>query len=146
MRVAITRFGVVISPRGGALAKLLVPFRLGAGGKIGGGRQWMSTIALDDTVGALQHVIATDAIAGPVNVTGPTPVTNAEFAHTLAHVLHRPSIATVPEIALRLMFGQMAEETLLVSQRVLPRALERSGYVFRHPTLDEQIRFELGRG
>ena len=145
VRVAIARFGVVISPRGGALQKLLTPFRLGAGGKIGHGRRWMSTIALDDTVGALQHVMHTEAVAGPVNVTGPAPVTNADFAHTLGHVLHRPSLTTVPEFALRLLFGQMAEETLLTSQRVLPRVLESTGFNFRQPTVEQQIRTELAR-
>ena len=83
--------------------------------------------------------------AGPVNVPGPAPVTNADFAHTLGHVLHRPSLTTVPEFALRLMFGQMAEETLLTSQRVLPRVLESTGFNFRQPTVEQQIRTELAR-
>ena len=145
-RVAIARFGVVISPRGGALARLLPFFRVGAGGKIGGGRNWMSTISLDDVVGAIHHLVFTDAIAGPANLTSPEPVTNADFAHTLGHVLHRPSIATVPEFALRLAYGEMAEETLLASQRVYPRVLEAHGFRFRHRTVEEQFRFELGRG
>jgi uncharacterized protein (TIGR01777 family) len=145
-RVALARLGVVVSPRGGALGKLLPFFRVGAGGRIGNGRQWMSTIALDDVVGAIHHLLFTDAIAGPVNVTGPEPVTNGDFAHTLGRVLHRPSIATVPEFALRLAYGEMAEETLLASQRVYPRVLEESGFRFRHRTVEEQFRFELGRG
>ena len=146
VRVVIARLGVVLSPRGGALAKLLPVFRLGAGGRIGAGQRWMSTIALDDVVGAMHFALFTDALAGPANFTSPDPVRNADFAHLLAAALHRPSIATVPDLALRLMFGQMAEETLLASQRALPRALEAAGFQFRHPKVQEQMAFELARG
>ena len=144
IRVAHPRFGVVLSPRGGALAKLLPPFRLGAGGKLGSGQQWMSWIALDDALGALEFLLFTESLAGPVNVTAPNPVTNEQFSHTLAHVLGRPALATVPPFALRLMFGEMADAMLLAGQRALPTALERAGFRFRHPDLDAALRFELG--
>jgi uncharacterized protein (TIGR01777 family) len=145
IRVVNTRFGVILSPKGGALAKLLLPFRLGVGGKIGSGRQWMSWIALDDVVGALQFAIFSQSLAGPVNTVAPQPVTNEQFAHTLGQVLHRPSMATVPELAVKLMFGEMGKETVLASQRVLPRALQSAGFTFRHAELGEALRYELTR-
>lgn len=144
IRVVHPRFGVILSPAGGALERLLPPFRLGAGGKIASGRQWMSWVALDDVIGALHFLLFTDSLAGPVNVTSPNPVTNAEFARTLGHVLRRPAIATVPALALKLMFGEMAEVMLLGGQRVLPRRLTAAGFRFRHPTLEEALRWELG--
>ncbi len=145
VRTVHTRFGVALSPDGGALAKMLPPFTLGLGGKIGAGTQWMSWIARSDLVAAILFLLATDTIAGPVNVTSPNPVTNAEFAATLGHVLHRPAVATVPPFALRLMFGEMADETLLAGQRVVPRVLERAGFVYEHPTVADALRFELKR-
>ena len=145
-RVVLSRTGVVLSPRGGAVAKLLTPFRMGAGGRIGDGRQWMSTIALDDTVGALQWMIFTESLSGPVNLTGPEPIRNGDFAHALGHALHRPSITAVPEFALKLMFGEMAQETLLTSQRVIPRRLLDAGFRFRFPDVEEALRHELARG
>lgn len=146
VRVVRARLGVVLSPRGGALPKLMLPFQLGAGGRMADGRQWMSTVALDDVVGALHFALVTDALRGVVNVVGPQPVTNAEFARTLGHVLHRPSFAPVPAFALRLALGrQQADEMLLASQRVLPRALQAAGFAFRHPTLEAALRFELGK-
>jgi uncharacterized protein (TIGR01777 family) len=145
VRLLTLRTGLVLSRRGGALAKLLLPFRLGAGGRIGSGRQWVSWIALDDTVGAILHAIEHPSLAGPVNVSAPEPVTNAEFTATLARVLHRPAVVPVPAFALRLAFGEMGEATLLASQRMRPRRLLESGYPFRHPTLEGALRHALGR-
>ena len=145
IRVAIPRLGVVLSPRGGALQKLLPPFRMGAGGKVGSGDQWMSWIALDDVVGAIEHLLFTDMARGPFNLVAPHPATNAEFAHTLGHVLHRPSIMTVPAFALKLAFGEMAEAMLLAGQRVSCAKLVAAGYAFRHPTLEQALRHELSR-
>ena len=146
IRVAIARLGVVLSPRGGALARLLPPFRLGGGGKIGDGRQWMSWIALDDVIGALEHLLFTEEARGPFNLVAPQPVTNAQFAHALGHVLHRPAIMTIPEFALKLAFGEMAEAVLIAGQRVSCAKLVASGYRFRHPELEEALRYELSRG
>lgn len=145
IRTVHPRLGVVLSPRGGALERLLPPFQMGGGGKIGSGKQWMSWIALDDAIGALHHLTFTESLDGPVNLTAPAPATNAEFSKTLAHVLHRPAAVTVPGFALKAMFGEMAEVMLLKGQRVLPKRLLASGFVFRHPTLEEALRFELGR-
>jgi uncharacterized protein (TIGR01777 family) len=145
VRVVKVRTGLVLSPRGGALAKLLLPFRLGVGGRMGSGRQWMSWIALDDAVGAIRHALAADALRGPVNLAAPNPVTNAELAATLGRVLRRPAIAPLPALALRLALGEMGEATLLASQRMRPRRLLETGYRFEHPTLEAALRHELGR-
>ena len=145
IRVVHPRFGVILSARGGALERLLPPFQLGAGGKIASGKQWMSWISLDDVVGALHFLLYTDSLAGPVNLTAPNPLTNADFGHVLGHVLHRPAVATVPAFALRMMFGEMADTMLLAGQRVLPRKLLAAGFQFRHPTLEEALRWELGK-
>jgi uncharacterized protein (TIGR01777 family) len=124
---------------------LLPAFELGAGGKIAHGTQWMSWIARDDLVRALCFVLATEAMRGPINMTAPTPVRNADFAKALGHVLHRPAVATIPAFALRLMYGELADEALLAGQRVLPRALEGAGFSFLYPTVDAAFRHELGR-
>lgn len=145
VRVVKVRTGLVLSPRGGALAKLLFPFRMGVGGRVGSGQQWVSWIGLDDTVGAIMHALGTDALAGPVNLAAPTPVTNAELTKTLARVLRRPAIVPVPAFVLRLAFGEMGEATLLASQRMRPRRLLDSGYRFRYPTLEPALRHELRR-
>jgi uncharacterized protein (TIGR01777 family) len=129
------RFGVVLSASGGALNKMLPPFRMGVGGNIGSGRQWMSWIDIDDVVGAIQHVITNETLRGPVNVIGPNPARNAEFTKTLASVLSRPAILPMPAFAARLAFGQMADELLLASQRVEAAKLLSSGYVFHRPVL-----------
>ena len=145
IRVVHPRTGLVLTPLGGLLARLLPIFRIGAGGRIGSGAQWMSWIALADAVAALEHIITADALHGPVNMVAPTPVTNAEFTRVLGDVLHRPTLATVPPFALRLAFGaQMTEELFLASQRAVPRALERSGFACTLPTMDAALRFELG--
>ncbi len=146
VRVVRSRFGLVLSPRGGALARLLPPFQLGAGGKLGDGKQWMSWVALDDVVSALAFALRNERLSGPVNVVAPAPATNADFSKTLAKVLGRPALATVPAFAVILMFGEMAKELLLMGQRVRPRRLEEAGFVFKHPALDEALRFELARG
>lgn len=145
VRVVLLRFGVILSPAGGALAKMLPPFRLGLGGRVGHGRQWMSWISIDDAIGAVHHAIFHEPLAGPVNVVGPEPVTNAAFTDALGRVLSRPAIAAVPAFALRAAFGEMAEATVLASSRVLPRALLGSGYRFRHPTVESALRHVLGR-
>jgi uncharacterized protein (TIGR01777 family) len=145
IRVVLLRTGIVLSPHGGALERLLPPFRLGVGGPIGSGRQWMSWIALDDHLRAMEHAIATTGLHGPVNVVAPNAVTNAEFAATLGRVLGRPALVTVPSFALELLYGEMARATILAGQRVLPKALLRNGFHFDYPTLEEALRFELTR-
>ena len=143
VRVVLLRTGIVLSPNGGALARLLLPFRLGVGGPIGSGRQWMSWISLDDHVRAMEHALATTGLHGPVNLVSPNPVTNAEFASTLGRVLSRPALVPVPAFALELAYGEMARATILAGQRVLPKALLRAGFQFARPTLEEALRFEL---
>jgi uncharacterized protein (TIGR01777 family) len=145
VRVVKVRTGLVLSSRGGALARLLLPFRLGVGGRVGSGRQWVSWIALADTVGAILHALDVKTLGGPVNLSAPNPVTNAELAATLAKVLRRPAILPVPATALRLLFGEMGGATLLASQRMAPRRLIESGYRFRYPMLEAALRHELGR-
>ncbi len=145
IRVAHPRFGVVLSPRGGALAKLLPPFRAGVGGPLGGGGAWMSWVSIDDAVSAVHHALFSDSLAGPYNVAAPEPVTNREFTQTLGRVLRRPTVFPVPAAALRAVFGEMADATILASIRVRPAALERDGYAFRHPRLEPALRFLLGR-
>jgi uncharacterized protein (TIGR01777 family) len=145
IRVVHPRFGVVLSPAGGALAKMLLPFRLGLGGRMGRGTQWMSWISIDDAVGAIHHAMETDTLRGPLNATAPNPVTNRDFTETLGRVLRRPTPFPVPAAALRLALGEMADETLLASARVLPARLLRSGYQFRHPDLEGALRHVLGK-
>jgi uncharacterized protein (TIGR01777 family) len=146
IRVVHTRLGLLLSPHGGALAKMLPPFKLGGGGKMGSGQQWMSWIALDDAVGAIEHLAFTESARGAYNVVAPNPVRNEEFAHALGHALGRPAIVPVPGFALRLLFGEMAEAMLLAGQRASSAKLEASGYRFRFPTLEAALRHELSRG
>ncbi len=124
IRTVQARMGIVLSPDGGALHLMLPPFRLGLGGRIGDGAQWMSWIALDDVVGAIQHVLQRPEVSGPVNFVAPEPVTNEDFTRCLGQVLHRPAILPVPAAALRLALGRMAEETALASQRVVPASTQ----------------------
>jgi uncharacterized protein (TIGR01777 family) len=145
IRVVNLRFGVILSPKGGALAKMLLPFKLGGGGAIGDGKQWMSWIALDDAAGAIQHCLATDSLSGPVNAVTPNPVTNHEYTKTLGKVLRRPTILPMPAFAARLAFGQMADELLLSSARVLPGKLQSTSYHFRHSELESALRHMLGK-
>jgi hypothetical protein len=144
VRVVRLRIGIVLAVQGGALAKMLAPFRLGLGGKLGSGRQYMSWIALDDLVQVVQRAITDASLVGPVNATAPGAVRNAEFTRVLARVLHRPAWFTVPAAALRLRFGEMAEELLLASARVRPARLEHAGFRFRHAALESALHFELG--
>jgi uncharacterized protein (TIGR01777 family) len=145
IRTALLRFGVVLSPAGGALEKLLPVFRLGLGGRVGTGRQWMSWVGLDDAVGAIYHALVESRCSGPVNVVAPQSVTNAHFTETLGRVLGRPALLPVPAGILRVIFGKMADATLLASTRAIPASLLGSGYVFRHPTLEAALRSDLGR-
>ena len=146
VRVVHLRTGIVLAPRGGALAKQLPAFRAGGGAVLGDGRQWFPWITAGDWVGAVYHVLMTEALAGPVNVTSPNPVTNRDFTRTLARVLRRPALLRLPRFALRVLFGAMADEALLTSLRVVPRKLLDSGFAFDHPELDWALRFVLGRG
>ena len=139
VRVALLRSGLVLSRRGGALAKMLTPFQLGVGGPMGTGRQWMSWISLHDHVRAARHIIATESISGAVNMTGPAPTRNDDFVHTLGRALHRPAFMPLPAIALEFVFGEMARATLLVGQRVMPRVLQASGFSFDDPTLERAL-------
>lgn len=143
IRVVHARTGIVLHRSGGALAKMLLPFSLGAGGKLGDGTQWMSWISRVDYVRALRHAIDTDAIVGAMNVVGPEPVTNATFTEGLGRILRRPTIATVPAIALRALFGEMADGAVLASQRVRPAVLERTGFRFEHASLSSALRAAL---
>ena len=145
IRVVRLRIGVVLSPLGGALGQLLPVFRLGAGGAMGGGRQWMSWIGIDDVLGAVHHAITTDGLAGPVNAVAPEPATNRELTATLARVLRRPALMRIPAGALRLALGDVADEAVLASTRVVPGALAASGYRFRTPGLEATLRHLLGR-
>jgi len=145
IRVVNLRFGVILSPRGGALAKMLTPFKLGGGGVIGSGRQYMSCISIDDCVGAIVHALKNPGIAGPVNVVGHGPVTNREFTKTLGKVLGRPTVMPMPAFMARLMFGEMADALLLSSSRVDPKKLRDTGYQFQHVTLEAALRRVLGK-
>lgn len=145
IRVANLRFGVVLSPEGGALGTTLPIFKLGGGGRIGSGRQWWSWVALDDVVGAIVHALENDSVEGPVNVVAPNPLTNAEYTKVLGAVLNRPTIFPVPAPAIRAVLGQVADELLLASMRVEPAKLKESGYEFRYPELEGALRHLLGR-
>ena len=145
IRVVHMRFGMILSPAGGALKKMLLPFKLGVGGRIGKGGQYVSWVAIDDAVGAIHHAICTEALKGPVNVVSPNQVTNAEFTRTLARVLSRPAILPLPAFGARLAFGELADALLLASQRVTPERLRESGYRFRFADLEAALRHVLGR-
>jgi uncharacterized protein (TIGR01777 family) len=144
IRVVHPRLGIVLHPDGGALERLLSVFRLGAGGKIGSGDQWLSWVARTDAVSALHFLLRDDDFRGPVNVVAPNPETNAQFAKVLGHVISRPAVASVPAIAVRLMLGaEMANATVLSSQRVRPKALDEYGFRFQYPHLEGALRHEL---
>jgi len=145
MRVIQLRLGVVLSAAGGALAKMLPPFRLGLGGVLGSGRQYVSWIALDDVVGAIQHAIVTQTLQGPTNAVAPQAVTNQAFTKSLGNVLGRPTALPLPAFAARLMFGEMADEALLASARIQPTKLLASGYQFRYPELEDALRHLLAK-
>jgi uncharacterized protein (TIGR01777 family) len=145
IRVVHLRFGMVLSPRGGALGKMLLPFRLGIGGPSGSGRQYVSWVAIDDAIGVVLHALVREDLRGPINVVSPAPVSNAAFARTLGRVLRRPALLPLPALAARLAFGEMADALLLASARVLPAKLQASGYRFRLPELEGAMRHLLGR-
>lgn len=144
IRTAHIRTGIVLSPRGGALGAMLLPFKLGLGGRTGDGRQWMSWIDVQDMVGAILHILKNDLLQGPVNMVAPKPVRNAEFTRTLASVLSRPAIFPLPAFAVKAVFGEMGEELLLGSQKVEPGKLISSGYPFRYRELRESLEGLLG--
>lgn len=146
IRTVNTRLGIILDAKGGALEKMLTPFRMGIGGRVGDGRQWMSWIALDDVVNALKFVIDDGSIKGPVNFVAPKPVTNAEFTKTLGRVLSRPTLFPVPAFGVRLAFGEMADALLLSSQKVEPGVLEDKGFLFYWPTLEPALRHLLAKG
>ena len=144
VRVVCLRIGMVLSADGGALAKMLTPFRLCLGGVIADGRQFMSWIALEDLVRAIDHVIQHDDLAGPVNAVAPRPVTNREFTHTLGRVLRRPTVFPLPAPIVRLVFGEMGQALLLDGARARPDKLTTSGFEFQFPRLEQALRYELG--
>ena len=145
VRLVTLRFGVVLSPKGGALAKMLFPFKMGVGGKVGNGKQYMSWIALDDAVGVIQHAILTGSLSGPVNAVAPVAATNREFTKALGRVLKRPTISPLPGFMVKILFGEMGEELLLGSTRSEPKKLEASGYEFQFPELDGALRHVLAK-
>ncbi len=135
IRVVHLRFGIVLSSAGGALARMLPLFRLGAGGKLGSGRQWMSWIAVPDLLHAIEFAIVTGGLSGPVNTVAPVPVTNLDFTRTLGDILRRPTLLSAPAWALRMAIGEMADDALLASQRAIPKRLEAAGFAFQHRQL-----------
>ncbi|HWE43772.1 MAG TPA: TIGR01777 family oxidoreductase [Gemmatimonadaceae bacterium] len=143
VRVVHLRTGLVLGRHGGALEKMLTPFKLGLGGRIGSGTQVMSWITLDDWTRAVEFLLRAGQVKGPVNLVAPVPVSNAEFTHALGHALGRPTIVAVPETAIRMMFGEMGEATILASQRVVPTRLLGAGFSFRHETIAEALRAVL---
>ena len=145
IRVVNLRFGVILSPKDGALSKMLLPFKLGGGGRVGSGKQYWSWVSIDDAAGAIHHAVSTDSLSGPVNVVSPNAVTNAEFTKTLGRVLRRPTVVPMPALAAQLALGEMADALLLASTRVIPNELNRTGYEFRHPTLEAALQHLLGK-
>jgi uncharacterized protein (TIGR01777 family) len=145
IRVVPMRFGMILSPAGGALKMMLLPFRLGLGGRMGSGAQYVSWIAVNDAIGAIHQAISTESLKGPVNAVAPAPVTNMEFTRTLARVLSRPALLPMPALAARLAFGEMADVLLLAGARVVPTRLQASGYRFQYPELEGALRHLLRR-
>ncbi|PYS73844.1 MAG: TIGR01777 family protein [Acidobacteria bacterium] len=144
VRVVNLRFGPILARDGGMLSKLLTPFKMGMGGKVGSGKQHISWIALDDAVSAIKLAIDRQTIHGPLNVVSPNPVTNEEFTKTLGHVLNRPTALAMPAFAARLAFGEMADEMLLASQKVMPKKLTSAGFQFQYPQLEAAMRKYVG--
>jgi uncharacterized protein (TIGR01777 family) len=143
LRVVRSRTGVVLSEQGGALERMLRPFKMGVGGPVAGGHQYMSWVHLDDVVGALLFFLDNEEASGPINVTAPEPVTNAEFSKALGRALHRPAVMPVPGLAVKLLYGDMAE-VVTTGKRAMPKRLQELGYEFRHPDLDEALREAVG--
>jgi uncharacterized protein (TIGR01777 family) len=146
IRVVHPRLGVVLARQGGALPRVALPFRLGVGGVIGSGRQYWSWIALPDLVRVVELALAVETLAGPVNAVAPTPVTNRELTRVLGRILGRPTLVPLPALAVRLLLGEMGQALLLDGARALPRRLERAGFRFRHPNLEDALRAALGKG
>ena len=145
IRTVYLRTGIVLSPKGGALKKLLPLFKLGVGGKFGNGKQWQSWISIDDEIGAIEHLLTAN-VSGAVNLTAPNPVTNAEFTKVLASLLKRPAIVPVPTFAPKILLGgELADALLFTGQRVIPAALNASGYMFKHTTLESAFRSLLSK-
>jgi uncharacterized protein (TIGR01777 family) len=140
IRVALARFGIILAREGGALPKMMLPFRIGVGGKLGSGQQWLSWVMLEDVVGILRFAIENVSVRGAINVVSPQPLQNAEFTKVLARAMHRPALFPAPAFALRLALGEMADALLLSSQRVLPQVLEKSGYRYLHSDLPAALR------
>ena len=145
IRVVHTRFGIVLTPKGGALGTTLPIFKLGGGGRIGSGRQYWSWVALDDVVGSIIHALENDSVEGPINVGSPNPLTNAEYTKVLGKVLNRPTVFPLPAPAARLMLGEIADELLLASARMEPAKLEETRYEFRYPELEDALRHLLNK-
>ena len=145
IRVVNLRTGLVLTPAGGALGTMLLPFKVGVGGRLGNGRQYVSWIDHDDVLSLILHVIRTDSIRGPVNAATPCPVPNSTFTSTLGRVLNRPTLVPVPSLAVKVLFGEMGTETLLASARVRPAVAEQTGFEFAYPGLEESLRYQLGR-
>jgi uncharacterized protein len=145
IRTVVTRFGVILSATGGALTQMLPPFKLGLGGRLGSGQQWLSWIALEDVVGLLRAVISDEKASGPLNVVAPAPVRNSEFTQVLASVLHRPAILPAPAFALRLLLGEMADALLLASQQVHSERVPAATYTFRYENLEPALHAILSR-
>lgn len=146
IRVVLARFGIILAQHGGALAKMLLPFKLGVGGSLGSGKQWMSWIMLEDAVAIIRFAMENGTVRGAMNVVAPQAVQNAEFTKVLAKTLHRPGLFPAPAFALRLALGEMADALLLSSQRVKPQALERMQYGFLHTDLSSALNAVLQRG
>lgn len=144
VRVVNLRMGPILAREGGMLSKLLTPFKMGMGGKVGSGKQYISWVALDDAVNAIKLAIDDESIHGPINIVSPNPVRNEEFTKTLGHVLNRPTALAMPAFAARLAFGEMADEMLLASQKVLPKRLTAAGFQFQYPTLESAMRKYVG--
>jgi uncharacterized protein (TIGR01777 family) len=146
IRTVRARFGIILDANGGALAKMLTPFRMGIGGRVGNGKQWMSWIALADVVNGLKYLMEDGSVSGAVNFVAPNPVTNAEFTKTLGRVLSKPTLFPVPAFGVRLAFGEMGDALLLSSQKVKPAVLEEKRFKFAFPSLEPALRHILGRG
>ncbi len=143
VRVVIPRAGIVLTQQGGALSKMLLPFKLGAGGTIGSGRQWMSWIVLEDIIRLLVAALNDTRMRGPINAVAPQPVTNREFVKALASALHRPAIFPLPAFVVKTLFGEMGDETLLASGRAIPARLQELGFTFKHPEIHEALQFAV---
>ncbi len=143
IRIVYLRTGIVLSPEGGALKTMLLPFKLGLGGVVGSGKQFMSWIDIEDEIRAIYHCLKTESLHGPVNLTAPNPVTNREFTKTLGKVLSRPTFLPMPAFLARLAFGEMADEMLLASAKIIPEKLQKTGYEFKYPELEDSLKHLL---